>query len=109
MEGNHCYNPETNCKDGTLAYLTFPVIEYEHINGACSVTGSYIYRGRERNYVALIALKIIAMVIFGLELSVTMEVEPLILSKNPVVFLYQVLEKTLKAMTMLLMLSVDHT
>ena len=41
MEGFHCYNPPTNCDDGTL---TLPILEYDH-NGRCSVTGGYRYRG----------------------------------------------------------------
>lgn len=42
MEGTHCFNPATACNDGTL---TLPVIEYGHTEGACSVTGGYVYRG----------------------------------------------------------------
>ena len=42
MEGTHCFNPTTNCNDGSLI---LPVIEYGHENGACSVTGGYVYRG----------------------------------------------------------------
>ncbi len=42
MEGTHCFEPETNCDDGTLIR---PVIEYDHSGGACSVTGGYVYRG----------------------------------------------------------------
>jgi glucose/arabinose dehydrogenase len=41
MEGFHCYNPPTNCNDGTL---TLPILEYDH-NGRCSVTGGFRYRG----------------------------------------------------------------
>jgi hypothetical protein len=41
MEGNHCYNPSTNCNDGTLE---LPILEYGHGFG-CSVTGGYRYRG----------------------------------------------------------------
>ncbi|HEX8616131.1 MAG TPA: PQQ-dependent sugar dehydrogenase [Thermoanaerobaculia bacterium] len=41
-EGTHCFNPSTNCNDGTLVP---PVIEYDHSGGACSVTGGYVYRG----------------------------------------------------------------
>jgi len=41
MEGTHCYNPSTNCNDGTL---TLPILEYSHASG-CSVTGGYRYRG----------------------------------------------------------------
>jgi glucose/arabinose dehydrogenase len=42
MEGNHCYNPPTDCNDGTL---TLPVYEYDHAGLACSITGGYVYRG----------------------------------------------------------------
>jgi glucose/arabinose dehydrogenase len=41
MEGFHCYNPSTNCNDGTL---TLPILEHDHSQG-CSVTGGYVYRG----------------------------------------------------------------
>ncbi|MCS6936162.1 MAG: PQQ-dependent sugar dehydrogenase [Candidatus Bipolaricaulota bacterium] len=41
MEGAHCYNPPTNCNDGTL---TLPILEYSHAFG-CSITGGYRYRG----------------------------------------------------------------
>jgi glucose/arabinose dehydrogenase len=42
MEGSACFNPATNCNNGTL---TLPIINYTHDNGACSVTGGYVYRG----------------------------------------------------------------
>ncbi|HEX7190581.1 MAG TPA: PQQ-dependent sugar dehydrogenase [Thermoanaerobaculia bacterium] len=42
MEGFHCFNPSTNCNDGTL---TLPVLEYTHADGSCSITGGYRYRG----------------------------------------------------------------
>jgi glucose/arabinose dehydrogenase len=42
MEGAHCYNPEDGCNpDG----LTFPIAEYGHEEGRCSITGGYVYRG----------------------------------------------------------------
>jgi glucose/arabinose dehydrogenase len=42
MEGTHCYNPEEGCSpDG----LTFPIAEYGHEQGRCSITGGYVYRG----------------------------------------------------------------
>ncbi len=46
MEGTQCFNPATDCNDGTL---TLPIIEYDHSVG-CSLTGGYRYRGtRNRN------------------------------------------------------------
>lgn len=42
MEGTRCFNPVSNCNNGTLVT---PVIDYGHENGACSVTGGYVYRG----------------------------------------------------------------
>jgi len=42
MEGSLCFNPDTNCDTGGL---TSPVLDYAHVNGACSVTGGYVYRG----------------------------------------------------------------
>ncbi len=44
MEGNHCFNPTSNCNDGTLV---LPVLEYSHAAGDCSITGGYRYRGTE--------------------------------------------------------------
>ena len=50
MEGTHCFNPRSNCNPGTLV---LPVIEYDHSEGACSVTGGYVYRGtRNRRLLA---------------------------------------------------------
>ena len=42
MEGAHCFNPASGCNPGGL---TLPVMEYQHVGGACSVTGGYRYRG----------------------------------------------------------------
>ena len=42
MEGSLCFNPSSNCNSGGL---TLPVFDYPHLNGACSVTGGYVYRG----------------------------------------------------------------
>jgi len=42
MEGNACFNPPTNCNDGSL---TLPVHEYSHGAGRCSISGGYVYRG----------------------------------------------------------------
>ncbi len=42
MEGNHCYNPPTDCGSDTLA---LPIHEYGHTGGNCSITGGHVYRG----------------------------------------------------------------
>jgi hypothetical protein len=42
MEGSSCFNPPTNCNDGTLV---LPILQYDHTLGRCSVTGGYRYRG----------------------------------------------------------------
>lgn len=42
MEGFACFNPSTNCDPGGL---TLPVLDYPHAQGACSVTGGFVYRG----------------------------------------------------------------
>ncbi len=42
MEGAHCYNPSSNCNDGSLV---LPIHEYSHAGGNCSITGGYRYRG----------------------------------------------------------------
>ncbi|HRD67364.1 MAG TPA: PQQ-dependent sugar dehydrogenase [Candidatus Competibacter sp.] len=41
MEGRHCFDPPSDCDDGTL---TLPVLEYDHGVGR-SITGGYVYRG----------------------------------------------------------------
>ena len=41
MEGANCFQT-ANCDQ---TGLTLPVLEYDHSNGACSVTGGYVYRG----------------------------------------------------------------
>jgi len=43
MEGLHCFPADRACDK---AGLTLPVAEYDHAQG-CSVTGGYVYRGRE--------------------------------------------------------------
>jgi glucose/arabinose dehydrogenase len=43
MEGSACFNPSTNCNNGGL---TLPVLDYTQDNGACSITGGYVYRGQ---------------------------------------------------------------
>lgn len=42
MEGSHCYNPEEGCSPEGLM---FPIAEYGHELGRCSITGGYVYRG----------------------------------------------------------------
>jgi glucose/arabinose dehydrogenase len=42
MEGFLCFNPSSNCNSGSL---TLPLLDYPHLNGACAVTGGYVYRG----------------------------------------------------------------
>ena len=42
MEGTACFNPAQNCNDGSL---TLPIVEYDHNQGDCSITGGYRYRG----------------------------------------------------------------
>ena len=43
MEGFHCYNPPTNCDDGTL---TLPILEETHNPGGwCALIGGFRYRG----------------------------------------------------------------
>jgi glucose/arabinose dehydrogenase len=43
MEGFHCYPSGDPCDQQGL---TPPVTEYSHADGACSVTGGYVYRGQ---------------------------------------------------------------
>lgn len=42
MEGVACFNPSSNCDPGGL---TLPILDYPHAQGACSVTGGFVYRG----------------------------------------------------------------
>jgi glucose/arabinose dehydrogenase len=42
MEGSHCYAPPTGCsRSGKI----LPMTEYGHVNGRCSITGGFVYRG----------------------------------------------------------------
>jgi glucose/arabinose dehydrogenase len=41
-EGNHPYNL-SGC--GSIGTYTFPIKEYDHSGGNCSITGGYVYRG----------------------------------------------------------------
>jgi glucose/arabinose dehydrogenase len=42
-EGLHCFNPSSNCDPNKT--VTYPIIEYSHADGSCSITGGYVYRG----------------------------------------------------------------
>jgi glucose/arabinose dehydrogenase len=42
LEGSHCYSPSTGC---STAGKTMPLLDYDHANGRCAVTGGYVYRG----------------------------------------------------------------
>jgi glucose/arabinose dehydrogenase len=43
VEGTKCYTPATGCV--TTGFVP-PVLEYDtHVNGTCSITGGYVYRG----------------------------------------------------------------
>jgi len=44
-EGNNIFNTTVGCPNGNT--LTFPVAEYSHSGGRCSITGGYRYRGTE--------------------------------------------------------------
>jgi glucose/arabinose dehydrogenase len=43
-EGYHCFNPSSGC-DSTG--LKSPIWEYGHVNGQCSITGGFVYRGTD--------------------------------------------------------------
>jgi glucose/arabinose dehydrogenase len=44
MEGAHCYRPAASCERQGLEP---PVAEYRNGGGRCSITGGYVYRGRQ--------------------------------------------------------------
>ncbi|MFQ5829343.1 MAG: PQQ-dependent sugar dehydrogenase [Candidatus Methylomirabilia bacterium] len=44
MEGAHCFLPRTGCDTTSLV---LPVAEYSRRLGRCSITGGYVYRGRQ--------------------------------------------------------------
>ncbi|MEA2325963.1 MAG: hypothetical protein QOE68_922 [Thermoanaerobaculia bacterium] len=44
MEGQHCFNPSSSCVDPGVV---FPLLEYSHAGGACSISGGYRYRGTQ--------------------------------------------------------------
>jgi glucose/arabinose dehydrogenase len=41
MEGTHCYGASSCDRSG----LTLPLLDYDHSNGQCAVTGGFVYRG----------------------------------------------------------------
>jgi glucose/arabinose dehydrogenase len=43
LEGSHCYSPRSGCESSGLEQ---PIHEYDRSHG-CSVTGGYVYRGKE--------------------------------------------------------------
>ena len=43
-EGSHCYAPPSGCP---TAGIMLPVVEYSHAGGNCSITGGFVYRGRD--------------------------------------------------------------
>jgi len=45
MEGFHCYKEGCDLDDNTL---TLPILEYAHLQGACSITGGYVDRGKNK-------------------------------------------------------------
>ncbi len=54
MEGSLCFDPDPiipTCLLGTPSCgspaLTMPILEYDHSQGDCSITGGYVYRGPE--------------------------------------------------------------
>jgi hypothetical protein len=44
LEGSRCFDPPEDCE---RSGLKLPRAEYSHEGGRCSVTGGYVYRGRE--------------------------------------------------------------
>jgi len=45
MEGFHCFTEGCDPDDNTL---TLPILEYKHVEGACSITGGYVDRGKNK-------------------------------------------------------------
>src|SRR5690606_20241359 len=44
MEGSLCYNPKKRCEQEDI---TLPIWEYKPSGGGASITGGYVYRGKE--------------------------------------------------------------
>lgn len=47
MEGAHCFQPSRGC---ATAGLTLPVAEYPNQSPSCAVTGGYVYRGQDVDF-----------------------------------------------------------
>jgi len=45
MEGFHCFKEGCDLNDSSLQS---PILEYEHINNACSITGGHVHRGKNK-------------------------------------------------------------
>lgn len=45
MEGFHCYEAGCDVNDDSF---TLPILEYGHKNSACSITGGYVHRGKNK-------------------------------------------------------------
>jgi len=45
MEGFHCFENGCDLNDSTLK---LPILEYEHTNGACSITGGHVHRSTNK-------------------------------------------------------------
>lgn len=44
MEGFHCFSTDSDCD---VSGVELPVVEYGHSPGGCSITGGYVYRGQD--------------------------------------------------------------
>ncbi len=44
MEGTHCFQPPSGCDQ---AGLILPILDYGHVHRRCSITGGFVYRGKE--------------------------------------------------------------
>lgn len=45
-EGRHCFKDECNVEDPKL---TWPILEYSHDEGDCSITGGHVHRNKDKN------------------------------------------------------------
>ncbi len=44
MEGKHCFQPPSGCN---TSGLILPILDYKHVKRRCSITGGFVYRGKE--------------------------------------------------------------